>query len=239
MDLQKLEAAKIRIAEAEKASAKKLRAARKEKKDRLKEKEGLLRRIAQYDAAFARKERKLREKDAVIENVTNKLVKLNKEKDKIASEIDMLDDAVTTTEVILLLKHVIYKLTPKGVNPNKTDAAEDNGRNGTEPLAHTGSNKKGNQPVRGTGKEQMPGLPTSDPKKMKILAEKVLATMKEEIEECDGMTNHEEPDEELFGRHGSFYFPSFPEKWPDSSILGREEIKTEVIERIASRVISF
>lgn len=66
---------------------------------------------------------------------------------------------------------------------------------------------------------------------MKMVAEKVLAIMKQEIDECDALTYPDEPEKKFLGRRGSFYFPEFPEEWPDSSIICSVDVKTKVNEK--------
>lgn len=116
---QKIRAAKLRIAEAEKASEKRLKAIRKEKKQSLRRKGQLLKEISDCETEIAKKQNKLKEKDVEIETVTKELSDISKELDKVASEWDDLDNTVTTTEVVVLLKHLLYKVTPKGKNRMK------------------------------------------------------------------------------------------------------------------------
>lgn len=112
--MQKIQAAQLRIEEAEKASEKKLKAARREKNKNLREKGALLKAISECDTASAKKEKKLREKDAEIEAATKELHDIHEEIDKMVTELNALDDTVTSTEITLLLRHVVYRLTPKG-----------------------------------------------------------------------------------------------------------------------------
>lgn len=91
------------------------------------------------------------------------------------------------------------------------------------------ADKKANRSGQEDGAEELElkELPT-ETKKMKMLAEKVLEAMKEEIDKLEGETLPDKPEENLLGRHGSFYFASFPKEWPGSSILQRIDIETEV-----------
>lgn len=76
------------------------------------------------------------------------------------------------------------------------------------------------------------------PRKPKEIAEKVLIAMKEVIQNSDMEPFPEHPAETDLGRHGSFYFPRFPESWEGNEIHAKIDIEEEVRTRFTFKKLN-